>query len=109
MGTRLYNLPAWRRLRKRVLERDAEVCLLHRFGGCDGPLHVHHTDRTADPLDEDRLVSVCAHHHPMLEAVQRRAQKPEWKTCNHRHPYSIGKRECERRLNGLPPDRSVAA
>jgi len=109
MPQRLYDTPRWNWLRERVLRRDGNRCAVGRLlgGDCHPTLHVHHVVPVSDggsPWNIENLVTVCASHHPELEALRRRlrADPPR---CSHFHPYPEGRRACERRLQ----ERRVAA
>ena len=113
-----YTSPAWRDLRERVLERDAEACVVGRLlrGDCGGVLHVHHIEpRDERPdleLDEDNLVTVCASHHPTWEALRRLlrilAGDGELPPCRHQHRYKSGREECDRRRRREIAERRAA-
>jgi hypothetical protein len=102
MRRRLYDTPAWEQARARAILRDGSRCSVGRLigGDCHSTLHVHHVKAIAEggaPFDVDNLITVCATHHPSLEALRRRivAEAPR---CTHYHPYRQGREECERRL-----------
>ncbi len=98
MADRFYTTQPWISLRERVLERDADRCLLARFvgGRCAGPLAVHHviprSERPDLALDESNLVTTCHKHHPTLEAfrVFLRQRNRRLPPCPHKHPYLEG-------------------
>lgn len=112
MHNALYSQIAWRRLRKRVLERDSEVCTYARFfgsGGCAGILHVHHlrpvSDGGPELPDLDGCITLCAAHHPLIEKLRRVLlnSSPEtcsWRHCPHHHRTAQSRIQCELRLNG---------
>lgn len=100
-----YNSPEWRELRARVVQRDGNRCVLARFlgGRCHGVLHAHHIEPRAErpdlALDEDNCITVCAAHHPTLEAFRAfvsRCRRP-LPPCRHRHRYPHARAECDRR------------
>lgn len=103
MTRTVYSTPQWRDLRERARERDGHTCQVGRLvgGECSGALHGHHVDPVSlggDPLPSlDGVVTVCESHHPMLEALARRARR--WRRCPHRHRTREGRLQCERRLN----------
>lgn len=103
--TRLYDSPEWRAVRDRVLARDGRRCTVGRLlgGPCHPTLHVHHVVPVSEggaPFDDDNAVTVCARHHPMLEAIRRavlaRRERPVPK-CRHNHRYDHARRECHER------------
>lgn len=101
-----YTTSEWRELRARAIERDSSRCTVARLlgGACSGDLHVHHViPRREAPeraLDLDNLATVCACHHGRWEAT-RRLLIIYWTNplppCRHRHPYRIGREDCDRR------------
>ncbi len=102
-----YDSPEWRAFSARIVERDDRRCVLRRFAGgaCHHVLHVHHVEPVEErpdlAFDEDNCVTVCASHHPMLEAFRRlvrRAGARDLPRCPHRHPTAEGRRACERKL-----------
>jgi len=107
----IYQSLAWRRLRKRVLERDGSSCTYGRlFGGqCSSRLHVHHLIPVSEGGPElpeiQGCITLCEAHHPMIERLRRvlLSTPPEtktWKRCtHHQHRYPQGLIECELRLN----------
>lgn len=106
----VYNSPAWRDVRARVLSRDGNRCTVARLlgGGCSGTLHVHHIEPINSGgarFDADNLAIVCSRHHPQWEALRRnmvRQRRPVWKRCPHRHVTRESRRQCEARLNRRP-------
>lgn len=101
-----YDSPEWRAFAARIVERDSSRCVLRRFAGgaCHHVLHVHHVEPVDErpdlAFDEENCVTVCATHHPMLEAFRRlvrRAGRRELPRCPHRHPTVEGRRACERK------------
>lgn len=106
MADDFYLTPAWRQLRARVLTRDGYRCTVARLlgGRCSGTLHVHHLlsrrERPELALDEDNLISVCAAHHPQVEALREFVRRRRGRRrCRHQHRYDHARRECEARLN----------
>ena len=98
-----YNSQEWEQARTRTLLRDANRCSLGRlFGGdCHPVLHVHHLRRPEDggePYADLNLLTVCASHHPQLEALRRAVARRERRRCPHRHPYPGAREACERKL-----------
>lgn len=104
MRTSVYDTPAWQAARARVLARDADRCTVARLigGDCHPRLDVHHITPVSEggaPYDDDNLLTVCARHHPMLEALRRHlTREPQRPRCRHHHPYPGGREECERRM-----------
>jgi hypothetical protein len=105
MGS-LYSTLRWRAARAAALRRDGNHCAVGRwFGGaCDPILHVHHlcpVSDGGDPYALDNLLTVCAAHHPMLEAFRARVTRhaaPAVPRCPHRHRTEDARRQCEARL-----------
>lgn len=96
----------WDALRAAALARDANRCTVARlFGGhCTPRLDVHHVIPVSEGGPElpslDGVLTACARHHPMLEALRRGVlRRREPRRCRHHHPYPEGRRACERRLN----------
>lgn len=91
-----YYTRHWRSLPR---ERCAAAELLG--GECAGLIHRHHLHPISLGGDPDgETVEVCQRHHPSLEALARKLHGlPEWKHCNHVHPYPGAREACERRLN----------
>ena len=107
MRHRVYDSPAWDTARTLALARDGDRCTVARLlgGSCHPRLDVHHVHPVEEggaPYDVDNLLTVCAAHHPMLEAFRRHviqaALRPAVPRCPHHHPYPQGRAECERRL-----------
>lgn len=104
MDAQFYGSREWADVRRRALERDGNRCTISRLvgGACSGSLHGHHLDVDGNPLDLDNVISVCASHHPKIEAVRRavlhyqRAFTADV-TCPHKHPTAEGRRICEER------------
>lgn len=103
-----YDSPEWHALTDRAIARDGSRCLVAWiFGGpCSGVLHGHHiVPRSEAPdleLDLDNVMTACARHHPMVEAlrrqiVARREQDERRFRCPHRHVTAEGRRQCEAR------------
>lgn len=97
-----YTTREWREARERVLERDRFTCQAGRLAGgpCHPTLDVHHVvpvEHGGALYDTANLVTLCHAHHPMVEALRRRAGR--WRSCTHHHPYPGGRAACERRLN----------
>lgn len=103
--SRFYNSPEWRDLSERARARDGHRCTVARLlgGPCSEILHAHHVVALADggaPLDLDNVLTVCASHHPTLEALRRTIvlrRHPELRPCRHDHRYREGREECRRR------------
>ena len=59
--SRPYEGTAWRRQRRRILDRDGGMCQL-RYDGCAGYADtVHHTrDWRLGPANDDDLIAACA-------------------------------------------------
>lgn len=106
----LYNTLAWETVRAAVLARDSHRCVAAWLlgGSCDdeNPLHVHHIEPAEERPDlalvMENLISVCAHHHPRLEALRRairRARHGDRRRCPHEHRTRQGREACEARLN----------
>lgn len=101
----LYDSLRWATARTAALARDANECQARRlFGGeCSALLHVHHIRRPEHGgamYALDNLVTVCASHHPQLEAVRRYLdRKHAWKRCPHEHRTLAGREACEAKLN----------
>jgi hypothetical protein len=93
---RIYDTSAFRSLPR-------ERCAVHELIGtdCAGPISRHHVHPVALGGGElGRTVQCCSRHHPMLEALARRAYgAPGYRRCPHAHPTQEGRLACERRLN----------
>lgn len=89
-----YNTRSWREL-----PRDScAVAELLGVEDCLGAIHLHHVHPLALGGDFGaRTVPACARHHPMLEALARRAFR--WQRCPHPHRTREAREACERRLN----------
>jgi 5-methylcytosine-specific restriction protein A len=117
MADAFYSSQPWISVRERVLARDGSRCSVSRLlgGDCGGVPHVHHlqarSERPDLALDEDNLLTVCASHHPTLEAVRRLLRVirlVDLPPCPHRHPYAEGRRQCERRRRAELLDRRAS-
>ncbi len=101
----LYQTAEWAHARDAALSRDGRRCTVSRlFGGdCHPVLHAHHVIPVSDggaPYELDNLLTACASHHPMLEAMRRYVlRKRQPRRCRHNHRYDHARRECERRLS----------
>lgn len=105
----LMETESWDHIRARILDRDGNRCSVGRLlgGACSEHLHVHHLiPRDEGGTDEDdNLLTACARHHPMLEAlrraiVDRRERETEhWRRCHRQHRTRESREACERRLN----------
>jgi len=110
-----YTSPEWLAVRDERLALDGRSCTVSRLlgGDCGGVLHVHHVwARSKRPdleLDLDNLLSVCASHHPTLEAVTRTLQilRGDLPRCGHNHPYREGRLQCERRRREQMLERRI--
>lgn len=79
--------PAWRRVRRRVLDRDGQRCQLRMAGCTTIATHVHHTRDRAEVGDDPRyLLAACS-------------------PCNHRAGSPAGKAT---RPGADPPPRPLA-
>lgn len=103
----LYDTPLWQVSRRRALARDGARCTVARLlgGDCTDTLHVHHLVRPEHGgarYQLDNLVTVCSAHHPMLEAIRRRAldaaRPGPAPRCPHQHRSAEARRQCEARL-----------
>ena len=101
-----YTSPEWRAVREHVRSRDGHRCSVARLigGDCSARLDVHHLqsieERPDLALDPDNLLTVCASHHPTLEAVRRILRiirMIDLPPCGHTHPYRQGRIDCENR------------
>lgn len=101
-----YTSPEWLAVREQALVRDGARCSVARLlgGDCSETLHVHHLKPRREypelALDLDNLLTVCASHHPTLEAVRRLiliVRLDALPRCRHNHPYESGRRACEQR------------
>jgi hypothetical protein len=108
MAERFYDSQEWRELSERAIERDGGRCLVAWiFGGrCSGRLDGHHIVPRAEApgleLDIDNVLTACARHHPMVEAlrrqiIERRDQDERRYRCPHKHVTAEGRRQCEAR------------
>lgn len=102
---RIYDTSRWKETAAQVRRRDGDACLFARLmGGCSATLHVHHIQPVADDgdwYDESNLVTVCARHHPMIEAFRRMmlSQGGQGRNrCGHFHRTREAREDCERRL-----------
>lgn len=98
MAHAIYNTSYWRSLPR------TGSCVLAELlpDDCSGQLERHHVEpmsRGGDPVGS--TVLVCKRHHPMLEALARKALEDEqqWKRCHHIHRTRESREACERRLN----------
>lgn len=97
---RIYDRAEWR-------ARPRDGCRIAELvgGECAGDICLHHVRPIVFGGDDEKVVPVCARHHPMLEALVRRIYAmPEYKRCPHQHRTAEAREACERRLN-----RAVAA
>lgn len=105
----VYDTTLWRIARLRALRRDGRRCSVARLlgGTCAGTLHVHHLHpltNGGEPYALDNLVTACAAHHPMLEALRRAVIEklagvvPEPPRCRHEHRTADAREQCERRM-----------
>ncbi len=95
------NSPEWQAFRARVLVRDGNRCQIgHLLGGdCHPILDVHHltpVSEGGDPYDIDNAITACHSHHPVLEGIRRRLNKPI-PPCRHVHRYDHAREECRQR------------
>ena len=106
MQHRVYTDPRWQPFRTAVLQRDNHQCTVARLlgGDCHTTLHIHHLTPVSEggaPFDPANATTVCAIHHPQVEALRRallERRLPARRRCRHTHPYRYGREECERRL-----------
>lgn len=94
----VYSTSSWRRL-----PRNGPCAVAELLGTeCGGLIARHHVvPLSLGGHDLGRTVQVCAKHHPMLEALARRAWGVrEWKRCPHHHRTREAREACEKRLNG---------
>ncbi len=103
-----YDSPEWDALRERVRARDGSRCTVGWLlgGPCDHGRRpdVHHILRVREhpevALDPDNCLTVCASHHPALEALLRFLRERRVpRRCPHRHTNRAGREACERVLN----------
>lgn len=82
----------------RALPRTGPCAVAELVGGdCRGPRHLHHVTPLSLGGDPDgKVVTVCAAHHPMLEALARRVHHTP--RCPHQHRTPEARAICERRL-----------
>jgi hypothetical protein len=99
-----YNSPEWHAARTLARKRDGNRCSVARLlgGDCSARLDVHHLqpldERPDLALDLDNLLTVCASHHPTLEACARLLRiirLIDMPPCGHRHPYRQGRIDCD--------------
>lgn len=99
-----YISPDWHAVRDLARERDSHRCSVARLlgGECSARLDVHHLqsidERPDLALDLDNLLTVCATHHPTLEATRRLLRiirLIDMPPCGHHHPYRAGRIDCE--------------
>ncbi|TAJ44923.1 HNH endonuclease [Methanofollis fontis] len=64
-----YALPAWKRLRREIVDRDGGQCVVCGKGD---HLHVHHIDGDPSHDDPGNLVSLCEHCHARAHLEIRR-------------------------------------
>jgi 5-methylcytosine-specific restriction endonuclease McrA len=68
---KVINTARWRQVRDRARARDNNECQHAGHDYCAGRLEVHHiTKVTADSalaFDLDNLITLCQHHHSLLE------------------------------------------
>jgi hypothetical protein len=112
-----YNSPEWRGLSDLARSRDGNRCSVARLigGKCSARLDAHHLqsiqERPDLALELDNLLTVCASHHPTLEACRRLLRvirMIDMPPCGHTHPYASGKRACEERRRAAALDRQAA-
>lgn len=96
----------WDALRAAALDRDGHRCTVARLigGECSTRLDVHHLIPVSEggPVlpDLDGVVTVCATHHPTLEALRRyllRRNIAHVPRCAHNHRYDHAREECRER------------
>jgi 5-methylcytosine-specific restriction endonuclease McrA len=113
-----YTSSEWLAVREQALARDRGRCSVARLigGDCSATLHVHHLKPRKEfpelALDLDNLLTVCASHHPTLEAVRRLLlvmRLDSLPRCTHRHPYESGRRACEERRRRQKLERRAHA
>ena len=73
------NQAVWRRARRRALERDNYQC---QYPGCARRyrLEVHHRrplDAGGDAYALDNLLTLCRHHHILVEQQLRPTKRPK--------------------------------
>ena len=103
----LMETDSWDEIRARVLERDGNRCTVGWLlgGRCSRHLHTHHIvpRDLGGTDDDDNLLTACARHHPMVEAIRNEIMRRRgWRRCPHApgtHRYPGAKEACERRLN----------
>lgn len=70
IGTReKYALTGWKRLRKAILERDGEECVIC---GTREELHIHHIDGDNTRDDPGNLVTLCEYCHARAHQEMQR-------------------------------------
>jgi hypothetical protein len=65
---------AWHKARAAARKRDGNRCRLGGHGVCYGALQVHHlvsVRRGGEPYELSNLLTVCRHHHELLEREAR--------------------------------------
>ena len=105
----IYDTLRWRATAAAVRRRDGNRCTaaLLLGGQCaHGTFHVHHLvplEEGGHAYEHANLITLCARHHPMLEAVRRalviRARQPDREVrCRHFHRTADARRQCEARM-----------
>jgi hypothetical protein len=101
----LYSTAEWLDLSARAKARDGHRCTVARLlgGPCSDTLHAHHlipvSEGGPELPDLDGVITACASHHPVLEALRRfilGRRRPKIRPCRHLHRYPQGRVECRR-------------
>ena len=89
---KVYDSPAWKATRARVIARDGGAC---RLCGSTVRLTVHHivpaADDDAAALDMDNLVTLCAACHGRIDGPKAARAKAAARARRRRTPRIIGK------------------
>lgn len=116
----LYSKRAlWQIARSRALSRDGSRCSVARLlgGDCSDVLHVHHLIPTSEGGAKyalENLLTACASHHPLLEALRRHVLAARYADdppprCLHEHRTAEARALCEARMARQRARRSTVA
>ena len=62
------NIPAWSKIRKRILDRDNYMCRICGDDGDEAQLNVHHKDWDRTHNGNRNLVTLCSRCHRAIHA-----------------------------------------
>ena len=83
----IFEIKAWVKIRKPILERDGHQCRVCKKDGVEAKLNIHHIDFIRAHNEADNLVTLCSVCH---RAVHREGYKPylyeDWPVPWGKHP-----------------------